>query len=311
MASSAFSVNPITRYWTYQKERFPLVTHAPLIVVVTAACLTFSAALSGSARTPRLTIAGAIFGITFIFFLLLRIADEIKDYEDDVRFRSYRAVPRGLVTLSELRSAAVLGIVLQLVLAAVVDPALVVALGVVLGYLGLMTKEFFAREWLKAHPLVYLASHMVILPLIALFATAGDWLIWRLAPPREVGLLALTAFLVGIVLEIGRKIRAPEDEERGVDTYSALWGGHRAAHAWLVVVVATAVSASLAARVLGAGPEMALALLLPVSAAAMITGAFCHPARSLSAQWFEHLSGAIAFITFVVLAAAGTLGRLV
>jgi 4-hydroxybenzoate polyprenyltransferase len=32
------------------------------------------------------------------------------------------------------------------------------------------------------------------------------------------------SFFNGTVLEIGRKIRAPQDEEAGVETYSFLWG---------------------------------------------------------------------------------------
>ena len=38
----------------------------------------------------------------FLFFLQLRIADEFKDFEEDTRYRPYRPVPRGLVTLREL-----------------------------------------------------------------------------------------------------------------------------------------------------------------------------------------------------------------
>ena len=37
-----------------------------------------------------------------VFFLQLRIADEFKDFAEDSRFRPYRPVPRGLVTLTEL-----------------------------------------------------------------------------------------------------------------------------------------------------------------------------------------------------------------
>jgi hypothetical protein len=47
--------------------------------------------------------------------------------------------------------------------------------------------------------------------------------------------LALS-FVNGCVLEIGRKLWAPENEIAGVDTYSGLWGPRRAAAIWGVTV---------------------------------------------------------------------------
>jgi hypothetical protein len=42
--------------------------------------------------------------------------------------------------------------------------------------MAVMTKEFFVPEWLKKRPIVYMVSHMAIMPLIDLYATACDWL---------------------------------------------------------------------------------------------------------------------------------------
>ena len=52
-----------------------------------------------------------------LFFLQLRIADEFKDYEDDARYRPYRPVPRGLVSLRELAWVGVGAAAIQLALA--------------------------------------------------------------------------------------------------------------------------------------------------------------------------------------------------
>ena len=46
----------------------------------------------------------------------------------------------------------------------------------------------------------------------------------------------------------GRKIRAPADEEPGVETYSALWGQKKAASIWVLAAATTAVFAWQAAR---------------------------------------------------------------
>jgi len=49
--------------------------------------------------------------------------------------------------------------------------------------------------------------------------------------------LALS-FFNGCVMELGRKIRVPENEQEGVETYSKLWGPYRASLVWLAAVYA-------------------------------------------------------------------------
>ena len=87
-----------------------------------------------------------------LFFLRLRIADEFKDFEEDSRYRPYRPVPRGLVTLRELGWVGVGAAVIQLALAVWLAPFLIIVLLAGWAYLALMSHEFFAREWLKARP---------------------------------------------------------------------------------------------------------------------------------------------------------------
>jgi 4-hydroxybenzoate polyprenyltransferase len=55
------------------------------------------------------------------------------------------------------------------------------------------------------------------------------------------------SFFNGMVIEIGRKIRAPQDEEEGVDTYSRVWGRAGAITAWLIAIALTAAFALMAA----------------------------------------------------------------
>ena len=85
------------------------------------------------------------------------------------------------------------------------------------------------------------ASHMLILPLVDFYATACDWWVAGLRrPPPGLFWFLIVSYLNGIVIEIGRKTRAPADEEHGVETYSALWGTHGAVRAWLGAVALTA-----------------------------------------------------------------------
>jgi 4-hydroxybenzoate polyprenyltransferase len=232
----------VRRWWIYQAERFPLVQHGPLVAVFSYSAVCFSRLLRTPAdapfEVPSLSIGAVAFVCCLCLFLQLRIADEFKDLKEDTRYRPYRPVPRGLVTL---RALAVLGVglgLLQLALTVLHEPRLLVLLGVTWAYFALMSREFFVRQWLKHRPLVYLFSHMAIMPLIDLFATGCDW-VGRETEPPVIGLVLFLAasYFNGVVIEIGRKIRAPDDEEDGVQTYSALWGRGRAVTGWLLAMM--------------------------------------------------------------------------
>lgn len=241
----------MSRWWTYQQERFPLAAHGPLIAAFSFCAVSYSRMLRGEpglAPWPSLAVA---FVTCVLFFLQLRIADEFKDIEEDTRFRPYRPVPRGLVKLRELGWLFVFGAAVQLAAALWLAPRMAILLLVPWVYLAAMSKEFFAREWLKARPITYLWTHMLIMPLVDFYATGCDWLALGGSAPGGLGWFLAASFFNGIVIELGRKLRAPADEETGVPTYTALWGAKLAPLVWLAVVCVTAVCACQAAARIG------------------------------------------------------------
>lgn len=231
------------RWWVYQRERFPVFAHGVLILAFSASAVCLSSLLRGGAGWPAAGAFAVAFVSSFISFLHLRLADEFKDFDEDCRYRPYRPVPRGLVTLRELGVLWVATGALQLLLAAALSWRLIPLLLVTWIYLGLMSREFFCREWLKKRPFTYMWSHMLIMPLIDLYATACDWMIADGRPPAGLFWFVLVSFLNGFVIEIGRKIRLPKDEETGVETYSVVWGRGRAVAAWWVVLILTGAAA--------------------------------------------------------------------
>ena len=247
---------PLARWWIYQRERFPLLAHSPLVVAFSLSALSVSGALRG---TSGFSLgAGAVaFGSSLLFFLLLRVADEFKDFADDCRYRPYRPVPRGLVSLRELGVLGIGAVAAQLALALALSPRLVPLLVGVWGYFVLMSAEFFASERLRTRPLLYLVSHMAIVPLIDLYATACDWMVAGAPPPAGLEWFCAASFFNGIVIEIGRKVRAPEDEEPGVETYTALWGRSRAMLAWTSALVLAALTGGVTGWLLDAGGLLA------------------------------------------------------
>ena len=218
------------RLWAYQAERFPLVKHGVLIAAFGASATCLSALLRGGAPSVLAIVVAVL--VLFGFFFQLRVADEHKDNEDDTKFRPERPVPRGLVTLAELRVVAIGVGVTQVALTVALDWRLLGPLLLVWAWMAVMTKEFFVPAWLKKRPIIYMVSHMAIMPLIDLYATSCDWLPAGVALHENFG-LTLGAFLLlslvnGSVIEIARKSWAPSSEREGVETYSRLWGAQRA-----------------------------------------------------------------------------------
>jgi 4-hydroxybenzoate polyprenyltransferase len=277
------------RWFVYQRERFPILTHGPLIAAFSLSAVSYSALLRGDSIALRSALVA--FGTSLLFFLQLRIADEFKDIEEDTRYRPYRPVPRGLVTLRELGWLGAGAALAQLAMALWLKPALVVLLLATWGYLGLMSVEFFARDWLKARPITYLWTHMLIMPLADFYATACDWLAQGATLPNGVFWFLLISFFNGIVIEIGRKLRAPADEERGVETYSVLWGRRIGTLAWLGAMALCAVCALLAAREVGFLPPVATILAVLIGVAAWVGSGYQREPAAGYGKRFELVSG--------------------
>ncbi len=297
------------RWWIYQRERFPLAAHGPLIFAFSFSAVSYSALLRGHPGWPAWPPLIVAFATSLLFFLQLRIADEFKDFDEDSRYRPYRPVPRGLVRLRELGLIGAGGALIQLLLAWWLHAPLLILLGVTWLYLALMSREFFARDWLKARPVTYLWTHMLIMPLIDLYATACDWLVQGQSPPAGLYWFLIVSFFNGVVIEIGRKLRAPEDEERGVETYTVLWGRARAVSAWLLALWLTAAFAMIAARHIGWHGPMAAMLSVPLGYAVWSGIVFVREPTSARGQRLELISGVWTLVMYLGLGAAPMLWR--
>jgi 4-hydroxybenzoate polyprenyltransferase len=274
----------------------------------------YSSLLRGETLLPSLATWLVAFFTSLAFFMQLRIADEFKDFEEDSRYRAYRPVPRGLISLRQL---GVLGVLLagaQLALGLWLHPPLLAVLIGTWIYLALMSHEFFARDWLKARPVTYLWTHMLIMPLIDLYATACDWLVVSgeghfSALPEGLHWFLIVSFFNGIVIEIGRKIRAPQDEEQGVETYSVLWGRKHAVWVWLGVLSVTAASATLAAEQINfLWPVVAILLLLLFIGAAAGWHFLQHP-KPGAGKRFELIAGVWTLCMYLSLGAGPLLWK--
>lgn len=220
----------------YLHERFPLFGHGILIVSYYSSNQFLAQTLELPGQPVRYELHSLMGAITvFCIFFHLRVFDEHKDYEDDCVHYPDRVLSRGLITLRHLKLLGGGAIVIELVLAAWRGPAALTAVLAALGFSFLMLKEFFVSSWLKKHFLLYATTHMLIMPFLALVAYSFTTqnLPWN-APPL-FWVYAFVGFFVTFNWEISRKIRVPQDEKSGVQSYSKLFGMFGAAYAVILI----------------------------------------------------------------------------
>lgn len=241
------------RFFIYQKERFPLIGHGLLVASFTFSAIAYSRICRGvQGFVSWQTYALGIF-ITISLFLLVRIFDEFKDAEDDAKYRGELPVPRGLVKFSELRNIGIVIFILQVLVNIIFFPKMLIIYFAIIAYLLLMGKEFFVADWLKKNQFWYVTSHMFIIPFIDVYASGLDWLLEGAKPPTGLLFFFAVSYMNGIVLEVGRKIRTPENESEGVLTYSSMLGANKATWLWIAVLIATLALAIAASAFAGYG----------------------------------------------------------
>jgi len=247
----------------YLKERFPLLSHGVLIISYYSSNQFLAQVLERPDNPVSYSINSLPGGLTlFLIFFHLRVFDEHKDYEEDCKFYPERLLSRGIMTLSTLKKLGIIAIVLELIFASVCGMSALVGVIIVQIFSVLMLKEFFVGKWLKKHFLIYATSHMLIMPLMSLmvfsFTTgsmpwlAGNWYI----------LYAFVGFFVTFNWEVSRKIRTPDDEIEGLDTYSRIFGTYGAAYMVIVIRVIDTLMVAMVGYHLGLSYRFYLILIL-------------------------------------------------
>ena len=249
-------IQNIKNFKIYLNERFPLGKNSIFVLIFTLSGYIYTGLLYNSKIINQIFSKEikvpmpwhkivALFIIIFMFFLQLRITDEFKDYEEDLKYRAYRPVQRGVITLKALGKIGIATVIIQIILAYIIDFKIIYFMIIVWFYMFLMAKEFFIKEWLTKRILIYALSHVVIMIFITLvIVNATQYIVLGEAENIikfgvlqwyrhniDIALIPLFTlnYLNGIILEIGRKTRRADEEEHGVQTYSKLWGKKKAA----------------------------------------------------------------------------------
>lgn len=177
----------------YLKERFPLPVYVLLVGGI--AC---SGSLIASGKLEALGFAFAFVGI-FCFFGVLRLMDELKDYEKDVIVHPERPLPRGILKTDQVEKLIHRLVMSMVVFALVVGGVASWVAGlnylVITIWLWLMYKEFYLGSWLVDRPLLYAISHqLILLPICSFAVVVHDASLLSATATWYYGLAVLGAF---------------------------------------------------------------------------------------------------------------------
>ena len=213
-------MNFIKKWYIYQKERFPILTFGLYVFCITIAVFCFTTSLMGTPLpyVMQWNLILPMFIVAFLQFLMIRIIDEFKDYKEDCKYRPYRPVPRGLITLKELKILFVICAILQLIITIYANPKGLTYLFIMWVFFAIMSIGFFIKKFLDKHILIEVCLDELLMPIRVLYLASYIGIytdIWK---------ILLMSYVISWIVEIARKIRCKEDEEKGVKTYTAVFG---------------------------------------------------------------------------------------
>ena len=226
-------MNFIKKWYIYQKERFPVLIYGTYIFAIVFATFCFANHFAKNSYYDKnimnIVAPGPyqinyyklipMFIVGFLQFLMVRIVDEFKDYEEDCKYRPYRPVPRGLVTLKELKILFIVCAILQVLVTFFVNSRGVILLLAVWLFFAIMSKGFFMKKFLEKHILVEVFFDELLMPIVVFYLSSFVYFdlsnVWK---------LLLMSYIISWIVEIARKVRCKDDEENGVKTYTAVFG---------------------------------------------------------------------------------------
>lgn len=213
-----------SRVGVFLRERYPLNPVMTALFLQSFVSLGFVTALlappSPDQSWPWRTLIAQSLSVP-LFYLLIRIADELKDEEVDRQLFPDRPLARGAVHRRDLVVLAQ-GLELLLLILNVMfiqAAATWVLFSLTAFFVYLMYKWFFIENTLRASLPLALLTHNPSAFLLSLYLLSSH----LQAHTRDVVVFALGAWAFAAAWEIGRKIRRPADETSYV-TYSKIWG---------------------------------------------------------------------------------------
>ena len=213
----------LKRLRIYFKERYPLLARFVLGGIVFLE-IYFIILLNNDITAFQLGIQELIGAYTvFAFLMWLRIADDLKDYETDLRLFPDRPLPSGRVTKKDIIIICIIAQAIAVVLNLLfMNNFLFFCVLYAYGYL--MSKWFFRKKVIQPSLPLALITHNPVQMFVNIYIISFTVIKYGLKPVTLFTVLALwTLYFPALIWVVSRKIKAPKDEN-DYTTYSKLFG---------------------------------------------------------------------------------------
>jgi 4-hydroxybenzoate polyprenyltransferase len=203
-------------FYVYQKERFPIV----VLGLSFLPAILSSGSVVGVQAEVKFVLIALIVSVAYL--LHVRIIDEFRDYEHDLKHHKERPVSSGIISLKELRIIDWFAIVAVLLASLYSGPETLLISVTMLLYSYFARKEFFLGLQLRRHFYLYNAVNLVQMFLLQI-------LVYTVANPSfSFTALVTVHFLFTttgtLIFEFLRKVKSPGDDGTGKDTYTWFLG---------------------------------------------------------------------------------------
>lgn len=202
------------------KERFPLVQYGPMILFFTLANALYLKTASGISVVGL----GVAFLILVSAFLRLRLFDEIKDYQTDLKFNPTRPLARGVLSIDQTKIILLFLIFFELVVSASLGLPVFLIHVLAIGFSLMMFEEFFAGSFLRPHLTTYAVTHTFVSVLLGTTA----YVMTQKEPDLQLELTTVLFLLSNWayfnLFEFARKTYTSVEEKSEVPSYSKIFG---------------------------------------------------------------------------------------
>lgn len=294
------------RAWIiFIKERFHPAMYVPTVGLFTVFNVIYAA--QGSVFIPPWIFSGLMFAPVLFFFFRLRLFDEIKDYETDLKINPHRPLARGLLSVSEVQQSILSLTVAEFAMIYAITRSWL-AVGVYaapVAYSFLMYKEFFIGNFLRPHLTTYAVLHTFVSGILALALSAIANI--RLFHSSGVDIVLNPGFILVALMnwfyfnyfEFARKTFAPSEERPNVPSYSNIFGGKGAVVLSLSQVVLGAAAWTMARQFWGLG--LPLVTLVSLAIMIFVSLPYAFGPTEKNARFFRNASGAMLLIQYLIL----------
>lgn len=208
-----------SRWWTFTQERFHLGAHLPLVLLFAFANYYVPLQVDFlHMENSRLVL---FFFLILSFFFRMRVFDEIKDYEVDLKVNPHRPLARKLLSIRQARVMILFLFLFEALLALSMGQMVFMFYLLPAFYSILMFEEFFIGDWIRTHLTTYAVSHTFVSFLLSMlgFVIATHTFGFQ----DEIFAFFLMNWCYFNLFEFARKSFAPAEEKPNVESYSRIF----------------------------------------------------------------------------------------